>query len=203
MDKRHWAQLMDSLSIGSNSSTFEELTAAYSENHRYYHTATHIEACLRLFKQYRDIANRPAEVECAIWFHDAIYNPLSKDNELKSANWAVRFLNDNACTEDSQERVRNLILATVHDATATDTDNQLLVDVDLSILGADTASYDQFEENVRREYRWVPGPLYRRERRKILESFLARKAIYFTTSIRDEYETQARSNLERAILRLK
>jgi len=202
MDEHSWLRLMDDLAIGSNLSTFEALTTAYGENHRHYHTATHIQACLDLFEQHRHIADNPAEVECAIWFHDAIYSPLSKDNELKSANWAVRFLNDNVCSEKSQQRVRNLILATVHDASAIDTDTQLLVDIDLSILGTDEESYDLFENNVRREYRWVPGHLYRRGRRRILESFLTRKTIYFTPSMREEYETQARSNLERTIRRL-
>lgn len=202
MDERSWLRLMDDLAIGSNLSTFEELTTAYGESHRHYHTATHIQACLDLFEQYRHIADNPAEVECAIWFHDAIYNPLSKGNELKSANWAERFLKDNFCSEKSQETVRNLILATAHDATAIDTNTQLLVDIDLSILGTDEESYGLFEDDVRREYRWVPGPLYRRGRRRILESFLARKTIYFTSSIREKYETQARSNLKRAIRRL-
>ncbi len=203
MDERSWLQLMDNLSIDSNLSTFAQLTAAYSEGHRYYHTAAHIEACLEIFEQSKSVATKPAEIECAIWFHDAIYNPMSKDNELKSANWAAQFLRDNRCSEQAQEAVRNLILATVHDAAATDPDTQLLIDVDLSILGADEATYDLFEANVRREYRWVPGPLFRRERRKILASFLARETIYGTVSIREEFEAQARENLSRAIQQLK
>lgn len=202
MDERSWLRLMDDLGISSNLSTFEDLTRAYGESHRYYHTARHIEACLVHFEQHRHFAENPAEVECAIWFHDAIYNPLSKNNELKSATWAERFLRDNLCSEKLQETVRNLILATVHDANATDLDTQLLVDIDLTILGTDEETYDLFERNVRREYRWVPGPLYRRERRKILESFLARKTIYFTSSFRERFETQARSNLARAFQRL-
>jgi len=202
VNKNSWLKLMDGLSIGTNLSTFEELTSAYAESHRHYHTSTHIDACLELFERHRQTAGKPAELECAIWFHDAIYKPLGRDNELKSADWAARFLRDNACSGQSQDNVRKLILATAHDSPATDSDTQLLVDIDLSILGVDEAAYDLFEENVRREYRLVPAPLYRRGRRNILESFLARKPLYLTPSIRDEYETQARVNLERAIRRL-
>ncbi len=202
MNEDAWLRLMDGLSIGTNLPTFQKLTNAYAESHRHYHTSTHIDACLSLFEQHRRIAVRPADVECAIWFHDAVYKPLSTDNELKSADWAERFLRDNDCSQESQDNVRNLILATVHDSAAADPDTKLLVDVDLSILGADEAVYDRFEENVRREYKLVPMLVYRPGRRKILESFLARETIYFTPPIRDEYEIRARMNLERALRRL-
>jgi predicted metal-dependent HD superfamily phosphohydrolase len=46
--------------------------------------------------------------------------------------------------------------------------------VDLSILGAETPRFDQYEQQVRDEYGWVPGPIYRHKRKAILESFLAR-----------------------------
>lgn len=186
---------MQHLSIDANLSTFEKLRAAYSERHRHYHTVVHIESCLELFNEYRTTALNPAEVECAIWFHDSIYNPMSSDNELKSADWAVRFLTKNACTNEQCDQVRKLIMATIHDAPAIDPDTQLLVDIDLAILGSDEETYREFEVNVRREYTWVPGPLFRRARRKILQSFLDRKSIYSTDSFRDKYESRARSNI--------
>ena len=50
-----------------------------------------------------------------------------------------------------------------------------VVDIDLSILGRNRQDYDLFEERVRKEYKWVPGPLYRRKRIEVLESFLKRR----------------------------
>ena len=90
-------------------------------------------------------------------------------------------------------------MATVHDASAPGADAGLVVDIDLAILGADEREYQRFETNVRLEYRWVPAPLYRKTRRKILRSFLERDAIYSTKHFRDKYESDARSNLTRAI----
>ena len=199
MNEQAWANLMDALSIGANRPTWEQLRAAYAEKHRHYHTAAHIDSCLALFAEHRDAAIHPAEVECAIWFHDSIYKPTADDNEQQSADWAVRFLQDNGGTSERCSRVRSLIMTTKHDALTADADARLLVDIDLAILGVDEASYAKFEKNVRREYRWVPGPLFRRGRRKILQSFLDRKQIYSTDAIRDRCEERARQNLERTL----
>jgi predicted metal-dependent HD superfamily phosphohydrolase len=100
-------------------------------------------------------------------------------------------------------RVRAHILATRHEAPATAPDSQLVVDVDLSILGADEAAYAEFEANVRQEYRWVPRVLFRKKRAEILESFLARPQIYSTEPFRERYELRARRNLAEAIIALR
>lgn len=74
--------------------------------------------------------------------------------------------------------------------------------VDLWILGAPEQRFDEYEKQVREEYGWVPGPIYRRKRREILESFVARPAIYRTQRFIERYEKQARANLARALARL-
>jgi predicted metal-dependent HD superfamily phosphohydrolase len=78
----------------------------------------------------------------------------------------------------------------------------VLVDVDLSILGATQSRFDEYERQVREEYGWVPEPIYRRKRREILESFLGRPAIYNTARFIGRYEQQARANLARSLARL-
>jgi predicted metal-dependent HD superfamily phosphohydrolase len=95
-----------------------------------------------------------------------------------------------------------LVLATRHESVALDPDSQVIEDVDLSILGAEPARFDQYEEQVRQEYGWVAGPIYQHKRKAILESFLARAAIYNTSRFIERYERQARANLARALARL-
>jgi len=202
MTKDRWMALLIRLSIQHDKDTFEVLTAAYSERHRHYHTVEHIADCLALLDQYSGLANHPDEVELAIWFHDAIYKPLSKKNELESAEWARRFLIEHDVDQSIAARVFELVMATIHDAPACDPDAQLLVDIDLSILGSDPDAYELFEINVRKEYRWVPGNLFRKTRRKILQSFLDRDTVYSTDALRRRYEDQARTNLAAAIRRL-
>ena len=103
---------------------------------------------------------------------------------------------------DLIDEVVALILATQHRNPPNNDREQLLVDIDLAILGAPAAQYDRYEQSIRLEYRAVPGPIYRRERKKILSSFLDRPAVYGTPGIHRELETPARANLRRAIAQL-
>lgn len=68
--------------------TYRALVARYSEAHRRYHTLQHLRECLGLFDSVRHLASRAAEVEVALWFHDAIYDVERHDNEAQSAVWA-------------------------------------------------------------------------------------------------------------------
>jgi predicted metal-dependent HD superfamily phosphohydrolase len=87
-------------------------------------------------------------------------------------------------------------MATCHAALPRGEDQQLLVDVDLSILGASRPRFIEYETQVRTEYQWVPGWLFRRKRRAVLKEFAARSTIYSTVQMREKLESQARANLE-------
>jgi predicted metal-dependent HD superfamily phosphohydrolase len=202
LDKSRWAGLMERLGLAQNLDTFERLQAAYAERHRHYHTSEHINQCLDELDRVRQVAQEPDEVELALWFHDAIYVTRSNKNEAKSADWAAEFLAKDGVDSKRIKRVHDLIMATTHDASAPDPDAMLLVDIDLSILGADRQVYVRFEENVRKEYSWVPGVLFRRTRANILQSFLNRPSVYATENFRDRLEEAARRNLRLAIAEL-
>jgi predicted metal-dependent HD superfamily phosphohydrolase len=179
-----------------------ELIARYSEPHRKYHTVQHLDECFEKLDEIRSLARYPAEVELALWFHDAIYDVKRHDNEEKSADWARASAAAAGVAADACERVYSLILSTRHQAAASGVDAEILVDIDLSILGAASERFDQYEQQVREEYAWVPHFLFRRERKAILKEFLARPRIFSTTHFRDRYEQQARSNIERSLERL-
>ena len=99
-------------------------------------------------------------------------------------------------------RVAGLVLATKHDALPDGADARLLVDVDLSILGAEEARFEQYEAQVRQEYAWVPSVLFRRNRAKLLSSLLSRPALYSTSWFAERLEQRARKNLARSIAQL-
>lgn len=203
-----WQNLMSRMQFTheTTSETYQALVAAYSEQHRYYHNLQHIAAALLHFEQARAAINLPDdranEIELALWFHDAIYKPFSATNERDSADWASRFLIINQADVALVERVDQLIMATLHTAQYDTPEQQLLVDVDLSILGAADKVYDEFEANVRREYRWVPNLIFKRKRKALLKSFLNRARVYQTDFFHDLYEEKARDNLNRAVSRL-
>ena len=162
----------------------------------------HLDECFEKLDELHPLARYPAEVELALWFHDAIYDVKQHDNEERSAEWARASAAAAGVFTEVCERVYSLILTTRHKAVPHGMDAEILVDVDLSILGAAPERFDEYEKQVREEYAWVPEFIFRRERKAILKEFLARPRIFSTTRFRERYERQARSNLERSLERL-
>jgi len=197
---RCWRLLQAS---GDGIALMQKLTTAYAESQRSYHTIQHLNECLALLEPHLELAEHPAEVEIALWFHDAVYDVEAKDNEARSATWAEAALIAAQVAPGAVERIKRLIMATCHAALPEGRDQQLLVDVDLSILGAPRARFIEYEEQVRKEYDWVPGWLFRRKRRGILKEFLARDPIYNTPQIRGKLEHQARENLAYSLSQLR
>jgi predicted metal-dependent HD superfamily phosphohydrolase len=190
---------MSSWGLSEHTAQYHELVAAHGEPQRRYHTAEHVQECLRQLDRAVDLAEVLREVEMALWFHDGIYKPRSKSNERRSAEWARTFLERAGAESAGVDQVVELIMATRHDSEPPQGDATLVVDIDLSILGAPSERYAVFEEQIRAEYRWVPSALYRRRRREVLESFVARARIYGTEMFHDNLEAAARLNLAEAI----
>ena len=184
---------------GDGSSVFADLTARYAEPHRAYHTLRHILDCLDEFGSVRNLANNPVAIETAIWFHDAVYRPLSNSNEEESAELAATVLQNAEVDAEFISAVRNLIVATKHTAPPVHQDEKLLVDVDLAILGQDEAVFDRYELQIRKEYKIVPSPLFKAGRLKVLRGFLSRPTVFETEVFRLRYEEPARRNISRAI----
>jgi predicted metal-dependent HD superfamily phosphohydrolase len=189
--------------MGTGEALMHRLIAAYNEPHRKYHTEQHLRECLIVFDENRDFSEHPVEVEIALWFHDAIYNLRAHDNEERSADWAVRELNRQSVHPDRIKRIKELILVTKHSALPVGPDQELLVDIDLSILGANSDRFEEYERQVREEYRFVPRFLFKKKRREILSEFLNRNPIYATSELRLKFENQARSNMTKSIRALR
>jgi len=195
----HWQNLMLQCGFEENQNTHNKLIAAYEEKQRHYHSLKHLEHVLLSFDESKHLAKRPYAIELALWFHDAVYKIFAKDNEQASADWAKNFLQKQNADDETQSNVYDHIMATLHDAECMDNDSALTVDIDLAILGTTPDVYKKFEQNVRKEYRLIPGFIYKKKRKEILQSFLDRKRIYHHSYFVDKYEVQARSNLQIAI----
>lgn len=190
-----WTRAWSGLGLQPDANLLEALMAAYAEPQRRYHSLQHLEECLGHFEQVRDLAEHPEEVEIALWFHDAVYDVRGTTNERQSADWAVRALLAANASRSTQNRVEQLIMATRHDTAPEDSDERLLVDIDLSILGAAPKRFAEYDGQVRAEYSWVPEAIYLMKRKAVLSSFLARSSIYSTPHFYGRYEAQARLNL--------
>ena len=195
----HWRALCQSLELTGFNAEYDAVVVAWQSWGRHYHTLEHLQACLTELDGARALAARPAEVEVALWYHDAIYRTYRRDNEARSAAWAARFLLEHRAAPEVAERVSTLVLATAHLGEAMTGDAGLVADIDLSILGQPEPVYDAFEHGVRKEYWWVPRRSYRTARVRILRSFLERPTIFNWPQLRERYEARARANLARAI----
>ncbi len=197
LPERSWQRAWAALGLQAPEGLLQKLLGAWAEPQRHYHSTQHLHECLNLLEPALELAQRPGEVELALWFHDAVYDPQGQDNERRSADWAAEALAQAGAGSDVQQRVRALIMATCHDAEPVGDDARLLVDIDLAILGADPARFAEYDAQVREEYRWVPEAIYQVKRREVLAEFLARPVIYGTGRFRDRFEGQARENLSR------
>lgn len=188
---------------GRSRDLFGTLRAAYNEPERAYHGAAHIAACLRVLDEasVKALAEHPTEVEAALWYHDAIYDTHASDNEEKSALLAEESLGAAGVAAEVVARIASHVRAT-KDHVAHSTDGQLVIDIDLSILGQSAELFARFEEEIRREYAWVDEPLYVSGRAAVLRRFLERPFIYGTTSFRERYEARARENIATSLATL-
>lgn len=196
--KEHWCELMASAQLPECLQVYEQLVTAYRKPQRHYHTLNHIDDMLGEF----DLAKAHIDgdlvaIELAIWFHDAVYKPMSKTNEYDSAKWAKEFLGGHGRGDLAQE-VFDLVMAT-KDHHAINHNAKWLLDIDLSILGSSPERFELFEQQVRKEYRWVPNIIYKSKRKDVLKQFLQRGEIYQTEYFRERYEMQARINIDGCI----
>lgn len=187
---------------GSGNQAFGDLAAAHAESGRAYHTLDHVLDCLARLDESSAAPEDRDLVEAAIWLHDVVYDPHRADNEVRSAEWASRTLGSAGISQATVERIRDLILLTAHSTPPSDPQAALLCDVDLSILGRDEREFDEYQRRIRREYAWVPEPLYRAGRARVLSAFQKRDRIYLTDYFHDRYERRARANLRRALIQL-
>jgi predicted metal-dependent HD superfamily phosphohydrolase len=204
LDLDNWRRLWGELGAkNSSGGVLNQLVAAYSEPHRHYHTLQHLRECLAHFDASASLARRPAEVELALWFHDAVYDARRDDNEERSADWAQRSLAEAGCDAAIGQRVAALVLATKgHTAEAGDADTMLLLDIDLAILGSSPARFDAYERQVRAEYAHVPDDAFRAGRARLLAAFLQRPRLYATEAYHAALEQRSRDNIGRSLAAL-
>lgn len=174
-----------------------DLAVRYSGPQRHYHTQEHLAAMMRL------LGEASPALQFAVWFHDAVYDTHAADNEERSVALAEEMLPALYIPADVRAETGRLIMLTKrHSTSAEDSDGCRLLDADLAILGAPTDEYERYARAIRQEYEWVPVDDYRRGRRRVLETFLQRPALYFTDAMREQREDRARENLRREIASL-
>lgn len=183
------------------------LRARYAEPHRAYHGQAHVDALLGGLAGLGGVVTDPAAVELAIWYHDAIYDPAARDNEARSADllrMEMAGLADPARLDAAELMVR---LTAGHALTfqvphAQRADCALFLDLDMAVLGASPAAFDDYERGIAAEYVPVHGAeAYRTGRAAFLRTLLARPRLFLTDRFEAALRTAARANIEGALTR--
>ncbi|MHC4378257.1 MAG: HD domain-containing protein, partial [Planctomycetota bacterium] len=104
-DPARLAQILERLGAAPAPGLFVTLAELYGAPDRHYHSGTHVAECLRALDAHRELAERPDEVELAIWFHDAIYDSRRGDNAEASARLAGERLEPLGVPGDALERI--------------------------------------------------------------------------------------------------
>jgi len=151
------------------------LMNCWSEPHRQYHTVQHLQECLALADAWGAQLSREqkAMLDLALWFHDAIYETRSNQNEARSASLAESSLFHSGISREYAKTVARMVLATAHNTPTEPGDylTDILLDIDLAILGAAPARFAEYERQIRSEYSWVDDETFEAGRGKVLTQF--------------------------------
>ncbi|KXO86944.1 metal-dependent hydrolase [Acinetobacter venetianus] len=196
--EKSWFELYQHYHFSEQRKAFNKLIAAYSEKHRAYHTIQHLYECLILVDSIRADLKDAHAVELAIWFHDAVYDPQAKDNELKSAELFEQYLAQDLSI-DIVQKIKRWIIATQKHEVTDELDLQFLLDIDLAILAASPERFAEYEQQIQHEYAWVDPDVYSIKRKQVLAHFYQTEPLYQTEYFQQRLEQRAKSNLKNII----
>ena len=193
------------VSTAAINAAWYELHRRYTGRNRHYHNFEHLANIFAVLDAAEEVwVDRPV-LDLAVFYHDAVYSALRKDNEARSAQLAVDHLTVWGLAPARIERCRLLIEATLPHtlpAAVDDVDGRYFMDADLEALAWDWPRYLDYAQRIRREYWMYPGFMYRRGRKAVLSSFLERERFYLTDEYQRKWETAARANLAREVREL-
>ena len=228
--KAHWDIVMmefpSTANDFSSNAWFDRLYEQHNETGRYYHTAVHLKELMEYFTILQESEGSSssstasavrdsglgAVYRLAVFFHDAIYDPKSRQNEKDSAVLFEQFCNEHQNIPNvTQTMVVTLILATEKHQVVKNDDNlscdegvqRLFLDMDMAVLGKHKEAYMAYAGLIRQEYSFVPEDVYCEKRAEVLTKFLQHSRIYVSDVFHTALEESARQNLQAEIDLLK
>lgn len=198
-------QFLDLISKYSKNTSFNdecwrEIATHYSSKDRHYHNLKHLENMLQELEEVKQDVREMDSILFSIFYHDIIYKATKSDNEYQSA---LLFKKRISQTNFKQiEYCFQQIEATKAHDLSEDSDTNLLIDIDLSILGQNWEVYETYCQQIRQEYRIYPNFMYRKGRKKVLAKMLEQNQIYKTPYFIERYESFARVNMRRELEQL-
>lgn len=184
---------------------FAEVEKQYQGDDRNYHDLRHIHRMLDELDRWRpelDISTQHLiALELAVIYHDVVFVPKAKDNEILSAAWAVRDLSKLGVGARIVRTTERAILATInHVSSRRDRVSCLLIDLDLCSM-AFAAEYLENGERIRQEFSMFDEEEFRTGQASFLRAFLSRRRV-FRSPFALRYEGSARQNMRADLERM-
>lgn len=137
-----------------NLECWNEIEDNYSSKSRHYHNLEHLE---NMLSELSKILSEVKNLDCllfAIYYHDIIYKSTKSNNEHQSA---LTFENRIAKTSFKKlDECISQIEATKEHKISEDSDTNILLDLDLSILGKSPEVYKYYSQSIRTECQIYP-----------------------------------------------
>lgn len=202
---QHLLSINSQIEPATCKSLWQSIASHYSESVRAYHTLNHLE---QLFAQFEKVAHKlkqPHIIALALFYHDIIYDPTRADNERQSAIFFEQTYTSILPNALIKRICALIMLTATHELTddVDDLDAAYLLDMDLSILGAEWSEYECYAQSVRQEYAHVATADYQNGRIAVLEGLLTHPKLYLTEDYYPRLERQARQNIKREIMALR
>lgn len=162
---------------------FDYCISQYNQENRYYHNLSHLCDIFTHLKCYLKINpidsnsnNILKQIVAAILAHDVIYKSSNKliSDEQQSANKLLEFF-------PNYQLAYELILSTQHTSNNNfkkDFYQELFCCLDLSILGQDKIIYNDYANNIRKEYLEYSDSEYQYGRSLVLKNLLEKQDIF-------------------------
>ena len=186
--------------LTGNDCALGDVVTEYNGAGRYYHTMQHISEMFELSHRCIKANENTLLLYIAIFFHDVIYNPLSTTNEEDSVKDFESY--EFKIPENQSKIIKDLIMVTKHHRTDGSHLQNLMVDLDLAVLGSDITRFNEYERQIRNEYSSYLDDEYNAGRIEFLKKILSRPTIFLTEGFQQEYETIARENMNKLVLSL-
>jgi predicted metal-dependent HD superfamily phosphohydrolase len=194
---REFEQACQNVNIKKAEKYFDLLTKLYSKKPREYHSLSHLKfiGSIQELQLYSEVNS--ATFIMKKWFHDAIYNPESKDNELNSKLlWEKIALKEGVVPSIIDNVSKGIDATNYGKYFPHNFEDKVFCDTDLSILGQPQDTYSIAASGIRKEYRHLNDSQFIEGRLKVIDYFLSLPRIYITERYVERFENQARLNLD-------
>lgn len=197
----------DESAINHADQWFARLTGAtaYGGPSRHYHNLDHLVHGLSEIRAWAANTKPAAQdveiIKQAFWFHDAEYGHGGEPTVISNEEASAQLWLGSGLGQEMADAAA-LIRATDHfqEAAIDHRLKDVLLSVDLAILGQDDEVYHNYAQAIRQEYIHLPDEEYRRQRRGAL-AHLCRKAeagkLFGDAYFADQYNARAIENMER------